>query len=126
MPEGRSITGSCYSPPGELPGGHTQSYSLMNRRYDTSKIKDSLLYEKHRLAPYFIKCLSYQCSSSANESHFYSHRMMCGRRIHEGRPDLRTTLYKSRTRLPAINQYQTRDLRHGCQGSKSLTPIMEE
>ena len=41
-------------------------------------------------------------------------------------PGTEITIYKSRTRKPANKRIKTRDLRHGCQGSKSLTPIMEE
>jgi len=126
MPEGSSITDSRYSSPGKLPSGHAQAYSFLKSRYGTSKMNDSILSKKHIFAQLYMKYLTYKCCSSANESPFYFRRMMCGRRIHEGRPDLRTTLHKSRTRLPAINQYQVRDLGHGCQGSKSLTPIMEE
>ena len=41
-------------------------------------------------------------------------------------PGIEITIYKSRTRKPANKRNQTRDLRHGCQGSETLTQIMEE
>jgi hypothetical protein len=126
MPKGRRRFELGYGPPVVLPGGHNpKAKADPQERYITRILVDNM-YEMH---PNSIKC-TYRFSAepilSARVSRSESHRTMCRRGMHE-RPDIVSNFNQSRARFPANQLYQMRDLRHGCQGSITITnPIMEE
>ena len=126
MPEGRRRFESGYGPPGDLPGGHNpKAKADPQERYNKCILVDGL-YGMH---PNNTKCLSrmsVESILSARASRSESHRTMCRRGMYE-RPDIVSNFNQSRIRFPAKQLYQQRDLRHGCQGSITITnPIMEE
>jgi hypothetical protein len=122
MPEGRQRFSTGNGPP----GGPTQ-----DALYDIGQSIRCLkmvnnLYEKQRNASVGTSFIENTVTQSAMISIFESYRSMCRKGMHE-RPDIVSNLKQSRTRLPANKEYQTRGLRHGCQGSVTITnPIMEE
>ena len=126
MPEGRRRFVDEYGPPGGLPGGHTpQANADPQERY----IKCMLIDDLYGMHPNNTKCIyiiSAEPILSARVSRSESHRTMRRRGMHE-RPDIVSNFNQRRTRLPANKEYQTRDQRHGGQGSVTTTnPIMEE
>ena len=125
MPEGRSLPMTRCGPPGILPSARSQAFSLGVHRFATSSNLSNILQIKHNYARKAGNRTDDMYSKSSWIAGLISHQLIAGRILPE-LPGTEITIYKSRTRLPAINQYQTRDLRHGCQGSKSLTQIMEE
>ena len=126
MPEGRQRFSTGNGPPGSSPGGPTP-----NALHDTGQSINCLkmvnnLHEKQNKALIGTTVIANMVTQSAMISIFESHRLTCRRGMHE-RPDTEVNLYQSRTRLPAKQSYQQRDLRHGGQGSITITnPIMEE
>ena len=126
MPEGRRRFSTGNGPPGCSPGGPApdaqhdaeQSIGFLNLV--------NYLHEKQLNALLSTRLAENTVTQSAKISIFETHRLICRRGMHE-RPDIEVNLYSSRTRLPANKQIKTRDLRHGCQGSITITnPIMEE
>ena len=126
MPEGRQRFSTGDGPPGSSPSGPTPD-TLYDIGQSISCLKMvSNLYEKQRNASLGTSFIENTVTQSAMVSIFESHRLTCRKGMHE-RPDVEVNLYQSRTRLPANKEYQTRGLRHGCQGSVTITnPIMEE
>ena len=125
MPEGRSLPMPHCGLPGILPSARPREFSLGAHRFATSSNLSSILQIKHNFAQKVGNRTNDMYSKLSRIAGLISHQLITGRILPEP-PDIEVAIYKSRTRLPAINQYQTRDLRHGCQGSKSLTQIMEE
>ena len=128
MPEGRQRFELGYSPPGGLPGGHNPNPKAKEdpqERYIKSILVESL-YEMHLINTKCLSSISVGSILSDKGSRSESHRTMCRRGMHE-RPDIVSNFNQRRTRLPANKEYQTRDQRHGGQGSVTTTnPIMEE
>ena len=120
MPESRTIFESGYGPPGGLPGGHNP-----RERYITRILVDNL-YEMHQIDIKFLTGVQGQEALSVKEYRSESHRTMRRWGMPE-RSERVTNFYQSRTRFPAKQLYQQRDLRHGGQGSITINnPIMEE
>ena len=126
MPEGRQRFSTGNGPPGSSPGGPTPD-DLYDIGQSIRCLKMvSNLYEKQVSVSTGTVFTGNLVTQSAMVSIFESHRLTCRRGMHE-RPDIEVNLYQSRTRLPANKEHQTRDLRHGCQGSLIIhNPIMEE
>ena len=126
MPEGRQRFSTGDGPPGSSPGGPTPD-ALYDIEQSISCLKMvSNLYEKQVSVSTSTVFTGNLVTQSAMVSIFESHRLTCRRGMHE-RPDIEVNLYQSRVRLPANKQIKTRDLRHGCRGSVTITnPIMEE
>ena len=126
MPEGRRRFELGYGPPGVLPGGHNpKAKADPQERYIKCILVDGL-YGMHLNNTKYLSRMSVESTLSARASRSESHRTMCRRGMHE-RPDIVSNFNQSRARLPANQLYQQRDLRHGGQGSITITnPIMEE
>ena len=126
MPEGRQRFSTGNGPPEGSPSGPAPD-TLYDIGQSIRCLKMvSNLYEKHVSISTGTVFIGNLVTQSAMVSIFESHRLTCRRGMHE-RPDIEVNLYQSRTRLPANKEYQTRGLRHGCQGSVTITnPIMEE
>ena len=126
MPEGRRRFELGYGPPGGLPGGHNpKAKAGPQERYITCILVDDL-YLMHLINTKCLSRISVESILSTKGSKSESHRTMCRRGMHE-RPDIVSNFNQSRIRVPAKQLYQQRDLRHGCQGSVTITnPIMEE
>ena len=127
MPKGRSISipmPRC-GPPGILPSTRPREFSLGVHRFATSSNLSNILQIKHDNAQKAGNSTDGMYSNSSRKVGFYSHQLLAGRILPEP-PGIEITIYKSRTRIPANKLTKTRDLRHGCQRSKTLTPIMEE
>ena len=126
MPKGRQRFSTGNGPPGDSSGGPTQrAIHASGQSLPTFNLNPSV-HEKHTNT--HICTINTELSSifSAKVVHFFSHRSACPRGTHV-RPDIVQTIYKSRPRLPANQLHQTRDLRHGGQGSITINnPIMEE
>jgi hypothetical protein len=126
MPEGRTKCELGHGPPGGVPEGHNPKTKADLQERCIKRISVYDLYEMHQVSFKGVLDVQNQKALSVKESKFESHRTMCRRGMHE-RPDTVSNLKQRRTRLPANKEYQTRDLRHGCQGSVTITnPIMEE
>ena len=126
MPEGRRRFESGYGPPGGLPSGHNPKAKAGSQEIYIKCILVDNLYEMHVFSTKCTCKVSFDPVSSAKVSRSESHRTMCRRGMHE-RPDIGTNFNQSRHRFPAKQSYQKRDLRHGGQGSITITnPIMEE
>ena len=126
MPEGRRRFESGYGTPGGLPGGHNPKPKADPQDSYISHILVDNLYEMHLNNTKCLYKVSDEPILSARVSRSESHRTMCRRGMHE-RPDIVSNFNQRRTRLPANKEYQTRDRRHGGQGSVTITnPIMEE
>ena len=124
MPEGRRRFELGYGPPGGLPGGHNPKAGPQER-YIKCILVDGL-YGMHLNNTKCPSRMSVESILSARASRFESNRTMCRRGMHE-RPGIVSNFNQSRHRFPAKQLYQQRDLRHGCQGSVTITnPIMEE
>ena len=126
MPKARQIFSTGNGPPDNSSGGPTQRAIDASRQWSPIINLNTSTNEKHINT--HICTIDVETSSmfSARVAHFFSHRSACPRGTHE-RPDIVQTIYKSRTRLPANQLHQTRDLRHGGHGSITTTnPIMEE
>ena len=126
MPEGRQRFSTGNGPPGSSPGGPTpETLYDIGQSIRCLKMVNNL-YEKQRNASTGTTFIENTITQSAMVSIFELHRLTCRRGMHE-RADIEINLYQSRIRLPANKQIKTRDLRHGCQGSITITnPIMEE
>jgi hypothetical protein len=126
MPEGRRRLDSGYGPPGGLLGGHNPKTKTDSQERCITCISVHDLYEMHQICIKSVIDVQSQKALSVKKSRPKSHRTVCRKGMHE-RPDTVSNLKQRRTRLPANKEYQTRDLRHGCQGSITITyPIMEE
>ena len=126
MPEGRSNFENGYGPPGVFTlryglsadpvSDHNRISQCMGARLPVRQISvlQSTYYKTNQRSP--------SISMPVRQSHFPKHLGV----IHKlfGVPN---NIYQSRTRLPVNQSYQQRDLRHGGQGSVTITnPIMEE
>jgi hypothetical protein len=125
MPEGRSIPMPRCGPPGILPSTRPREFSLGVHRLTTISNLSNILQVKHNHAQKTGSRTYGVYSNSSRIAGFCFHQLIAGRILAEP-PGIEITIYKSRTRLPANKRTKTRDLRHGCQRSKTLTPIMEE
>ena len=124
MPEGSTRFVDGYGPPGDLLGGHNPERDPRGRCITRMLVHN--LYEMHRINTDTPSLVSVESILSAKISRSESHRLTCRRGMHD-RPDIGTNFNQSRARLPANQLYQQRDLRHGGQGSITITnPIMEE
>jgi hypothetical protein len=126
MPKSRQRFSTWNGPPGSSPGGPTPIVHRNIGHAVTDLNMVNRLYEKHLTT--FISTIirGNTLTLSARTSFFRSNRLTCPIGAHE-RPDVMPIIYESRTRLPANQLHQTRDLKHGCQGSISIyNPIMEE
>jgi hypothetical protein len=126
MPEGRTKCELGHGPPGGVPEGHNPKTKadLQERCITCISVHD--LHEMHQICIKSVIDVQSQKALSVKKSRPKSHRAVCRKGMHE-RPDTVSNLKQRRTRLPANKEYQTRDLRHGCQGSITITnPIMEE
>jgi hypothetical protein len=126
MPKGRQRFSTGNGPSGYSPGGSTRrAIHASGQSLPTFHLKTSV-NEKHINTHICTIDTEITSTFSARVAHFFSHRSVCPRGTHE-RPDIMKIIYESRTRLPANQLHQMRDLRHGCQGSITITnPIMEE
>jgi hypothetical protein len=126
MPEGKQSFSTGNGPPDNLPGGPTRRAIHERGQWLPIINLNTSTNEKHVYANNCTINTEITFIFSAKVAHFFSHRSACIRGTHE-RPDIVQTIYKSRTRLPANQLHQTRDLRHGCQRSTTINnPIMEE
>ena len=124
MPEGSTRFVDRYGPPGDLPGGHNPKAGSRGRCITRMLVHN--LYEMHRINADTPSLVSVESILSAKISRSEPHRLTCRRGMHD-RPDIVSNFNQSRIRLPANQLYQQRDLRHGGQGSITITnPIMEE
>jgi hypothetical protein len=124
MPEGSTRFVDGYGPPGDLPDGHNPERDPRGRCITRMLVHN--LYEMHQINIDTSSQVSFGSILSAKISRSKSHRTICRRGMHE-RPDIVPNFYQSRIRFPAKQLYQQRDLRHGSQGSITITnPIMEE
>ena len=126
MPEGRSIFENGYSPTGVLTHGDTPSSELTpEHMYDDRSMRYKL-YEMHINTQFSTIYRANQSKTYVNVSELSFRRSISLVSMH-GRQELIYKNYQSRTRLPAYQLYQQRDLRHGGQGSITINnPIMEE
>jgi len=127
MPAGRQrfSTGNGL-PGGAVPGGHAQSANNNTGQPPNRQSIGHRVCEKHSYTQLSIVNINNAYTLSAGISVPRSIRLIHRKGMSE-RPDAPPTVYKSRTRFPANNYNQKRDLRHGCQGSITINnPIMEE
>ena len=125
MPEGRPIPMPRWRPLGILPSGSPQGLSSGVHRSPTGSNLSNILKVKHIDARKAGNKTGKKYSISSSIAGFCSHQLIAGGILPEP-PGIEITIYKSRTRLPANKRNKMRDLRHGCQRSKTPTPIMEE
>jgi len=126
MPEGKQRFSTGNGSPGSSPGGPSPIAHRNTGHAVTDLNMVNRLYEKHLTTSISTIIRGNTLTLSARTTFFRSHRLTCPRGIHE-RPDVVPIIYESRTRLPANQLHQTRDLRHGCQRSTTINnPIMEE
>ena len=126
MPKSRQRFSTWNGPPGSSPGGPTPIVHRNIGHAVTDLNMVNRLYEKHLTTSISTIIRGNTLTLSAKTTLFRYNRLTCPRVMHE-QPDIVQTIYKSRTRLPANQLHQTRDLRHGCQRSTTLNnPIMEE
>ena len=126
MPEGRQRFSPWDGPPGNPPDGPTQRAIHHSGQWLPLINLNTSTHEKHTSTHICTIDMNDSLKFSAKIAGFCSHRCARPRGTHE-RPEIVPTIYESRTRFPANQLYQMRDLRHGCQGSMTITnPIMEE
>jgi hypothetical protein len=126
MPAGRQILSTENGPPGGNPGGLTQRvHHHIGQSFNRLSIGHRM-HEKHNYTQLSKLSIGNTCTLSTGISVYQSVRLTHRKSMRE-RPDAPPTLYTSRTRFPANQLDQQRDLRHGCQGLITINnPIMED
>jgi hypothetical protein len=126
MPKGRQRFSTGDGPPGNPPDGPTQRAIDDSGQWLPIINLSTSMHEKHTSTHICTIDMNDSLNLSAKIAGLHSHRSAFPIGTHE-RPNIVPTIYESRTRLAANQIYQMRDLRHGCQGSITITnPIMEE
>jgi len=113
MPVGIQILSTGNGPPGGNPRGHSQRVHQHTGQSLKGLSIGHRMHGKHKNTQLSKLSIGNTCTLSTGIPVHQSVRLIDRKGMRE-RPDSPPTLYTSRTRLPANQLHQTRDLRHGC------------